>query len=230
MAPDERHPRFALDRFAPDGRQHEFSSRHRKTSRSVQNDHTRTGRRIAAGSGMAPRVRAGARALTPIVRGPVEGNTSSPRCVVSTYVEKGGPMRHEPDVYGSSTILERRLATLTCGTAVLIVLLAAQVHAHVFLDRPNGGEVLEVGSVYTIVWGDEVSHGPADYDLWYSTTGPDGPWITIAKRSSTFRIGYHVLRLGGPRCTVQPGTGQGATGQRRRGLSGRQRIGPGHRE
>jgi hypothetical protein len=25
-----------------------------------------------------------------------------------------------------------------------------------------------------------VSHGPAIYDLWYSTTGPDGPWIAIA--------------------------------------------------
>jgi hypothetical protein len=93
----------------------------------------------------------------------------------------GGPVRHDPDVCGSSPLLERRLATRTCVTAVLIVLLAAQVHAHVFLDRPNGGEVLEVGSVYKIVWGDEVSHGPADYDLWYSTTGPDGPWITIAK-------------------------------------------------
>jgi hypothetical protein len=39
--------------------------------------------------------------------------------------------------------------------------------------------MLEVGSVTQIVWHDVVTHGSADYDLWYSITGPDGPWIVI---------------------------------------------------
>ncbi len=39
--------------------------------------------------------------------------------------------------------------------------------------------MLEVGSVTQIVWHDVVTHGSADYDLWYSISGPDGPWIVI---------------------------------------------------
>jgi PKD repeat protein len=29
------------------------------------------------------------------------------------------------------------------------------------------------------VWHDTVNHGPATYDLWYSISGPEGPWIII---------------------------------------------------
>ncbi|MCJ7753859.1 MAG: DNRLRE domain-containing protein, partial [Thermoanaerobaculales bacterium] len=90
-------------------------------------------------------------------------------------------MQHDPGIRKSPTVPQRQLAWSAWGVALLVTLLAAQVHAHVFLDRPNGGEMLEVGSVVQIVWGDEISHGPADYDLWYSTTGPDGPWITIVR-------------------------------------------------
>jgi hypothetical protein len=61
-----------------------------------------------------------------------------------------------------------------------LALLAGQADAHVALDYPNGGEVLEAGSVVQIVWHDAVDHGPADFDLWYSITGPDGPWMDIA--------------------------------------------------
>lgn len=62
---------------------------------------------------------------------------------------------------------------------ILGALAASTAVAHVALDAPNGGEVLEPGSVFTIVWHDVIYHGPANYDLWYSTTGPNGPWIVI---------------------------------------------------
>ncbi len=39
--------------------------------------------------------------------------------------------------------------------------------------------MLEAGSVAQIVWHDSVNHGPATYDLWYSISGPEGPWIVI---------------------------------------------------
>jgi PKD repeat protein len=73
----------------------------------------------------------------------------------------------------------------TFGKAVFLlfvtVLLAGPAFAHVELDAPNGGEALEAGSVYRIMWHDTVDHGPADYDLWYSTTGSGGPWIDITE-------------------------------------------------
>jgi hypothetical protein len=59
------------------------------------------------------------------------------------------------------------------------VLATPPAMAHVELDSPNGGEVLESGSVVTIEWRDTISHGPANYDLWYSTSGANGPWIDI---------------------------------------------------
>ncbi len=66
------------------------------------------------------------------------------------------------------------------AVAALMILCPGPAHAHVGLDFPNGGETFIVGSTVTIAWSDEVYHGPADFDLWYSTTGPDGPWIVIA--------------------------------------------------
>jgi len=60
-----------------------------------------------------------------------------------------------------------------------LTLLAGQVHAHVALDSPNGGEMLGAGSVAQIVWHDTVTHGPATYDLWYSISGSEGPWIVV---------------------------------------------------
>ncbi len=63
---------------------------------------------------------------------------------------------------------------------LLALVAASPAAAHVELDSPNGGEALEVGSVYTIGWHDTITHGPANYDLWYSETGADGPWIEIA--------------------------------------------------
>ena len=50
---------------------------------------------------------------------------------------------------------------------------------HVILDDPNGGESLEVGSVFTIEWHIQIAHDLQNWDLWYSTTGPGGHWISI---------------------------------------------------
>ena len=72
-----------------------------------------------------------------------------------------------------------RLWTLA-GVLLCLVLGTGSAAAHVALDLPNGGEILQVGSVYTIMWHDTVQHGPARYHLWYSTTGPNGPWHGIA--------------------------------------------------
>lgn len=56
-----------------------------------------------------------------------------------------------------------------------------QARGHVELDAPNGGEVLPVGSVFTIEWHIVIAHNQLDWDLWYSTTGAAGPWISIAQ-------------------------------------------------
>jgi hypothetical protein len=76
-------------------------------------------------------------------------------------------------------VSRRQLAGSAWGVTLFLMLFTGQVHAHVTLDFPNGGEVLEAGSVTQIEWHDVVTHGSADYDLWYSTTGPEGPWIVI---------------------------------------------------
>lgn len=63
--------------------------------------------------------------------------------------------------------------------ALFLALSAGPAFAHVALDAPIGGEIFEAGSVFTVEWHDVISHGPANYDLSYSTTGPDGPWVSI---------------------------------------------------
>ena len=63
--------------------------------------------------------------------------------------------------------------------AVVLAVLITPAHAHVKVDAPNGGESLEVGSVYTVTWHIEIAHTPQNWDIWYSTKGPDGPWTPI---------------------------------------------------
>jgi len=58
--------------------------------------------------------------------------------------------------------------------------LANNANGHVTLSDPNGGETLEVGSIYTIRWTVGIPHDIQNWDLWYSTTGSRGPWIAIA--------------------------------------------------
>ena len=65
---------------------------------------------------------------------------------------------------------------------VLAVLaLAASTSAHVTLLAPNGGEVLRAGSTTTIRWREDISHFTLNWDIDYSVTGPNGPWIAIAR-------------------------------------------------
>ena len=63
--------------------------------------------------------------------------------------------------------------------AVVLASSATAARAHVRLDDPNGGEVLEVGSVFTITWTILIAHNLQNWDLWYSTTGSAGPWSTL---------------------------------------------------
>ncbi|MEE9130145.1 MAG: hypothetical protein V3T84_09015 [Phycisphaerales bacterium] len=67
---------------------------------------------------------------------------------------------------------------LVAAAAALVM--ANPARAHVRLDLPNGGEELEVGSIYTIQWTILIQHNQLNWDLWYSTTGSNGPWIEIA--------------------------------------------------
>ena len=64
--------------------------------------------------------------------------------------------------------------------AAAAFVMANPARAHVRLDLPNGGEELEVGSIYTIQWTILISHSLQNWDLWYSTTGSNGPWTVIA--------------------------------------------------
>jgi hypothetical protein len=75
--------------------------------------------------------------------------------------------------------IQERPRIIGAAACAILVFIAAPVLAHVELDAPNGGEVLEAGSTFMIRWHDVVNHGPANFDLWYSTTGPGGPWIDI---------------------------------------------------
>ena len=62
----------------------------------------------------------------------------------------------------------------------LALVLAAPAAAHVLLDDPNGGEVLTAGDQVLIRWHVDIEHNLENWDLWYSTTGDSGPWISIA--------------------------------------------------
>lgn len=74
---------------------------------------------------------------------------------------------------------------LSRSTLSLLLLAAAlfggarSLRAHVKLDNPNGGERLQIGSVFTIRWHIQINHNLQNWDLWYSTTGANGPWIPI---------------------------------------------------
>jgi hypothetical protein len=65
--------------------------------------------------------------------------------------------------------------------AILFLIFAQTARAHVGLEAPNGGEMLTGGSTFTIAWRPEVAmHDTLNFDLSYSTTANDGPWIDIA--------------------------------------------------
>lgn len=64
--------------------------------------------------------------------------------------------------------------------AGVLALLSTPALAHVVLDAPNGGEAFRVGSLVTIQWHVAISHPVQNWDLWYSTTGIGGPFVSIA--------------------------------------------------
>ncbi|MCZ6652139.1 MAG: hypothetical protein O7D91_03840, partial [Planctomycetota bacterium] len=61
--------------------------------------------------------------------------------------------------------------------AVLLASSATTARADVSLDAPNGGEVLEVGSVFTITWHILIAHDLENWNLWYLA---GGSWTMIA--------------------------------------------------
>ena len=78
-------------------------------------------------------------------------------------------MRHTP----TATLTIMALFTVTA-------LVGGPLAAHVTLDSPNGGEILAVGEVVTVEWTVAIQHNTENFDLWYSISGPNGPWIPIA--------------------------------------------------
>lgn len=63
--------------------------------------------------------------------------------------------------------------------ATVSVLAALEASAHVTLDEPNGGEVLDVGDPFTVEWHVAIQHDTIAWDLEYSTDG-GGTWKEIA--------------------------------------------------
>jgi len=68
--------------------------------------------------------------------------------------------------------------TVTLALAILLPVGAASAHTR--LIAPNGGEQLEVGSVFQVQWTIVISHTLLNWDLWYSTDSSTGPWTEIA--------------------------------------------------
>ncbi len=75
--------------------------------------------------------------------------------------------------------LTRLSRAKTASVAALLLFAAAPVFGHVRLIVPNGGEQLRVGSVFTVQWTIAIQHTLLNWDLWYSVTGSNGPWIVI---------------------------------------------------
>ena len=70
---------------------------------------------------------------------------------------------------------------LMLAALTFTVLSSAPALAHVALDSPNGGEQLQAGSSFTVEWHVVIAHNQLNWDLYYSTTGPSGPWLVIAE-------------------------------------------------
>ena len=61
----------------------------------------------------------------------------------------------------------------------IVLIVAIPAHGHVELNVPNGGELLEAGSVFTIGWRIAIAHDLQDWDLELSTDGGIS-WRAIA--------------------------------------------------
>lgn len=77
-----------------------------------------------------------------------------------------------------NAMLRRTLSKVFC--TVSLVATASVAQAHVTVLSPNGGETLQAGDQVLVEWTVAISHTLLNWDMWYSTTGPSGPWITVA--------------------------------------------------
>ena len=73
-----------------------------------------------------------------------------------------------------------RWAACLVATVAMAGSFAPSASAHATLLEPNGGELLDVGSTFTISWTITIAHDLQNWDLWYSVDGPNGPWIVLA--------------------------------------------------
>ncbi len=75
--------------------------------------------------------------------------------------------------------------------AGILLAVAGPAYGHVRLIVPNGGEELDVGSVFTIEWTILIQHNQLNWDLWYSTTSSTGPWTEIVMNlpPGSFNVG-----------------------------------------
>ena len=60
---------------------------------------------------------------------------------------------------------------LSLTILILSAILTTKVSAHVILDYPEGGENFHMGDVVQIQWQVAIYHGPADWDLYFSSNG-----------------------------------------------------------
>lgn len=67
---------------------------------------------------------------------------------------------------------------LVCG---VIACGASAADGHISLLAPNGGEVLTSGTTATISWEILIQHNTENWDVYYSVSGPDGPWELITE-------------------------------------------------
>ncbi len=71
-------------------------------------------------------------------------------------------------------------ALLIARSYLGLVVLTGVASAHVHLMKPNGGEVLHTGDTVVVAWKLVLPHPQENWDLLYSTTGPQGPWLDLA--------------------------------------------------
>jgi len=61
---------------------------------------------------------------------------------------------------------------------IFSLLFSNNIFSHVILDYPNGGEIFQAGEVMTIQWHPSIYHGPANWDLFFSSDG-GSTWTAI---------------------------------------------------
>jgi hypothetical protein len=66
-------------------------------------------------------------------------------------------------------MMNNKMLSLTI--LIVTAILTANVSAHVILDYPEGGENFHMGEVVQIQWQVAIYHGPADWDLYFSSNG-----------------------------------------------------------